>query len=453
MAVGLAGPHGPEEQWGLPAEAARLAAVRRYDILDTPPEDAFDRAAALAARVFDVPMATVSVVDEDRIWFKATYGLDGVTQIDREPGLCASAVLEDGPYVVPDTLADPTARKNSLVTGEMGVRFYAGAPIVTTDGRRVGTVNVLDTRPREVDEAALATLQDLAAMMADQLDLRLSALTTFRRERRLRKQAESERASLASFASTMQRTLLPPTLPEVPGLELASHYHPASPRQVGGDFYDVFTLDDGRWAFMLGDVCGKGATAAALTSFVRYTLRTLANHHTDPTDMLGELNRALLAEQDPQERPRFCTAMFGLLEPEPGFGNGDGAGTRVTLTSGGHPPAYQLRPDATVESLEMPGGMLIGALECAEFASRSTRLAPGDALLLYTDGLTEARTPDGELFEEDGLRKFLGECTGLGAADLVKQTSGLLDSFDSGHRDDVALLALAVPDLADQPSR
>lgn len=109
-------------------EAARIEAVRRYDILDTPPDGAFDRIAALAARLFDVPLATVTIVDVDRVWFKAAHGLEGVREVGRDPGLCASAVLKDGTLVIPDTLLDDVARGNPLVTGSLGIRFYAAAP-------------------------------------------------------------------------------------------------------------------------------------------------------------------------------------------------------------------------------------------------------------------------------------------------------------------------------------
>ncbi|WP_225828247.1 GAF domain-containing protein [Streptomyces naphthomycinicus] len=216
-------------------EVGRMEAVRRYDILDTPPDGAFDRVAALAARLFDVPVATVTVVDEDRIWFKAAHGLDGVSEIGRDPGLCGSAVLRDDALVIPDTLLDDVACGNPLVTGPLGVRFYAAAPITTADGHKLGTVNVLDTKPRSITSDQTATLTDLAAIVMDEMELRLSALRTVRQEQRAaeaersaREQAERDKAAIASFASTLQRTLLPPALPTVPGLELACHYHTAS---------------------------------------------------------------------------------------------------------------------------------------------------------------------------------------------------------------------------------
>lgn len=163
----------------------RLQAVRRYQILDAPADGSFDHVARVAARVFGTPIATVTIVDTDRVWFAACHGLDGVAQIGTEPGLCASAVLEDGPYVVEDAVVDPRTLDHPLVRGELGLRFYAAAPITTADGYRLGTVNVIDREPHEVDDARLGVLTDLAGIVADQLELRLAAIQAVRSERGL----------------------------------------------------------------------------------------------------------------------------------------------------------------------------------------------------------------------------------------------------------------------------
>ncbi|MGX1887655.1 PP2C family protein-serine/threonine phosphatase [Streptomyces sp. NPDC055287] len=431
-------------------ETARMEAVRRYDILDTPPDGAFDRVAAIAARLFDVPVATVTIVDSDRIWFKAARGLDGVTQIGRDPGLCGSAILRDDALVIPDTLTDPVACANPLVAGEMGVRFYAGAPIVTADGHRLGTVNILDTRPRLFSRDDAATLADLASMVLDALELRLSALHRLREEQEWRKEqeearerAERDAEALAAFASTLQRTLLPPSLPAVPGLELACHYQTDSPRDVGGDFYDVFPLGGGKWAFFLGDVCGKGAEAAAVTSLARYTLREAAQHHNDndPTDVLDALNSALLL--DVSIGSRYCTCVFGTLTPA-----SDG-GYTVVVAMGGHPPIFHLQPGSDhalqVQGVRPRGGMLVGALEGAQFASHTLHLAPGHGLLLYTDGLTEARLADGTMLGEEGVAAFLATRDSASATALVEDTVALVADLPHGAGDDIALLALSVP--------
>ncbi|MET7686162.1 GAF domain-containing SpoIIE family protein phosphatase [Streptomyces sp. NPDC005423] len=429
-------------------ETARMDAVRRYDILDTPPDGAFDRVAAMAARLFKVPVASVTIVDEDRIWFKAAHGLDGVSEISREPGLCGSAILADETLVIPDTLTDPVAVNNGLVTGPMAVRFYAAAPIITGDGHRLGTVNILDTKPRLITEDDTTTLADLASIVLDELEMRLAALNALRaeQERRIeqeeaRERAERDMVAIQAFASTLQRTLLPPALPVIPGLELACHYATASPQDVGGDFYDVFPLDGKRWAFFLGDVCGKGPEAAAVTSLTRYTLRAAALIDPDPDVVLTSLNTALLL--DPAVGTRFCTAVFGTLEPH------EKGGFTLTVATGGHPPAYHLRGQGAVETVRPQGGMLIGAFAEARFASHTFHLAPGEGLLLYTDGLTEARTLGGEMIGEDGLTRFFSARTGpVTAAAVIGDTVDLIDTTPHGAGDDVALLAMSVP-LAD----
>ncbi|MEV8246148.1 MULTISPECIES: PP2C family protein-serine/threonine phosphatase [Streptomyces] len=413
------------------AEEARLAAVRRYHILDTPPDGAFDRIASLAARLFDAPMATVAIVDTDRVWFKAAHGLDGISETDREPGLCASAILHGEPYVVTDADSDARAFANPLVRSDLGVRFYAAAPITTADGQRLGTVNVLDTRPRQPTDDQLEALKDLAALVMDELELRLSAIRTVAAERERR--AEAER-----LARALQRTLLPPALPDVPGLQVAAAYHTASADEVGGDFYDLFPLDDGRWAFFLGDVCGKGADAAALTSLTRYTLRAAAIYDPDPCAALANLDAVLKGEYQGSD-PRYCTAVFGVLQPMP-----DGSHS-VTLAGGGHPSALALRADGSVQAISTAGGQLIGMLPSPQFVQTTARLFPGECLLLYTDGLTEARTSDGRMLDEDGLTRHLAATAPRTADQLLQSVEALLACLGEGVTDDTALLALSVP--------
>ena len=161
-------------------ESARIKAVGRYNILDTPPDGAFDRVAVIAAKLFGVPMATVSIVDTDRVWFKASLGLSGVRQTTRDPGLCASVVLEGKPYVVLDATSDPRTAGHPLVSGELGLQFYAAAPIITADGHPLGTVAVMDTQPHQATPEQMVMLADLAAVVMDQLELRLAAMNAIR---------------------------------------------------------------------------------------------------------------------------------------------------------------------------------------------------------------------------------------------------------------------------------
>lgn len=257
-----------------------------------------------------------------------------------------------------------------------------------------------------------------------------------------RRQAEADRQQLREALAVLQQSLLPASLPTVPGVESAAYYHTASSMELGGDFYDLFPLGDKRFAFFLGDVCGKGPRAAAVTSLVRYTLRTAALHHSDPEAVLSTLNAALL-ERYADGDPRYCTAVFGILES-------GGDTVTVRLASGGHPPTLILRADGRAEYLPTPGGVLIGAFPRASFTTVRTALHPGDTLLLYTDGLTEARTGEkGDLYGFDALQSFAAELAPAHPRSVIDAFVGLLTDFGDGLDDDTALLALGRPRPSD----
>ncbi|MEU1366606.1 SpoIIE family protein phosphatase [Streptomyces sp. NPDC005803] len=257
---------------------------------------------------------------------------------------------------------------------------------------------------------------------------------------RARQEAEHERERLQRLATTLQRTLIPPALEPVPGLEVAAQYHFASPDELGGDFYDLFPLAAGRWGFFMGDVRGKGAGAAVVTSLARYTLRAAAVSDPGPAGVLANLNAAINREFQ-EDEPRFCTVIFGLLTLA-----GDGAGFHVVLAGGGHPPAILLRADGSADYLPTPGGQLVGAVPDAQFTTADLELGPGDTLLLYTDGLTEARTrsEDGR-FGDEALLEFARALAPTSASGTVEALTELLKSFGDGLDDDTALLAMGVP--------
>ena len=156
------------------SERERMAAVRRYNILDTPPDGAFDRITKLAARRFGVPISIISIVDEDRIWFKSHHGVP-VSEIGRDPGLCASAILGDLPHILTDARIDARSLANPLVAGEFGLRFYAGVPLTTSDGHNLGTLCIIDKEARPINEAQIEDLKDLASVVMDQIEMQLSA--------------------------------------------------------------------------------------------------------------------------------------------------------------------------------------------------------------------------------------------------------------------------------------
>ena len=155
-------------------ERERVSALQRYQILDTPPDGAFDSITELLSQLLDVPIVIASLVDTDRIWFKSHHGV-AVSEIGREPGLCASAILGNEPYIISDTRLDPRSLTNPLVAGELGLRFYAAVPLQTHDNFNLGTLCCLDFKPRTLTKAQIAAIESLAKVIMDQMELRLAA--------------------------------------------------------------------------------------------------------------------------------------------------------------------------------------------------------------------------------------------------------------------------------------
>jgi GAF domain-containing protein len=161
-----------------PNEEKRIETLKRYQLLDTPPDGTFDRITALAAMIFKVPIAIISLVDTDRIWFKSKYGLDDVKQINRDPGLCASAILSNDLYIIESAKDDPRSLANPLVAGDFGLRFYAAAPLHTEENHNLGTLCLLDQKPREFSKEERQMLKHLGDIVMDEMNLRLAVRET-----------------------------------------------------------------------------------------------------------------------------------------------------------------------------------------------------------------------------------------------------------------------------------
>ena len=416
--------------WHPPDEVERLAAVHRYNILDTPPDGAFDRVVHLAARYFDVPIATVTIVDSDRIWFKAAHGLD-VDQIDRELGLCASAILQPDPYIVTDAISDPRSLNNPLVRGELGVRFYAAAPIRTHDGYNLGTVNVIAGQPRVFSSEDAETLQTLADIVADELEVRLRARSTVEAERAQRDRAER-------LLDVLQSRLLPQRHIDIPFLDVETYYRAAADElAIGGDFIDVFDMDESRWALIIGDVRGKGPEAAAATGEIRAALRAIARVERDPRQVLVKLNEVVYRDEVRKDAASelFCTALLLLIDPTETAAN-------VTAVNAGHPLPLVRRTDGAIKRVGEPG-QLLGIFPTIDVSVATAKLEPGDMVLAYTDGAVEQR----------GLSIAVGE-RALGAALASAPTASSLsalahvkeaiEDLHSTINDDIALILARV---------
>jgi serine phosphatase RsbU (regulator of sigma subunit) len=237
------------------------------------------------------------------------------------------------------------------------------------------------------------------------------------------------------IATTLQEGLLPAQLPEVPGVDLAARYRPAGQEnQVGGDFYDVFPVRDGRWAAVIGDVSGKGASAAALTALARHTLFAGALRGDDVVADLLLLNDAIL-QRGGGTGTHFCTVVMADLARD---GTG---GLSVRMANGGHPAPLVVRADGTVEET-IAGGTLIGAVEHPELRAQELTLRPGDLLVAFTDGATELRGPDpgeGERVLRACLAAHAGRSAGTVAAALER---AIVAAAGDELSDDLALLVL-----------
>jgi sigma-B regulation protein RsbU (phosphoserine phosphatase) len=248
-----------------------------------------------------------------------------------------------------------------------------------------------------------------------------------------KERAEASELNARSLARTLQQTLIPPTPPDVPGLDIAARYRPAGDgTEVGGDFYDVFPIGDGVWAALLGDVCGKGAEAAIVTALVRHTVRALAVVNDRPSKVLRRLNEVLIRDAD----DRFCTVVLAALQQA-------GPEWQVSICVGGHPSPVLVGPDAAPSSLGL-NGPVVGILPGAAYEDHLVRLAPGQTLVAYTDGITEARGAEG-YYGEARMLETLGS---LGLAP-ERLADGLVEDAVAFQgpttRDDIAVLAIGVP--------
>jgi PAS domain S-box-containing protein len=318
---------------------------------------------------------------------------------------------------IPEAMLEQVARdpEHLEILRSVGLRSVMLAPMKLRD-RVLGVITFVSAESgRRFDEYDLALAEDLA----------------------LRAAAAVENARLYETASaisaTLQSSLLPPVLPELPRMEIAAAYRPAGKGlEVGGDFYDVFNTTEDQWYAVVGDVCGKGAEAAAVTALARYTIRAAAVRRRSPSAILRWLSDAMIQQSD-EEDGRFCTIACAQLDLSR-------TPARVTIACGGHPLPLVVRADGTVEELGIPG-TLLGMVEHADLQDQSADLRSGDTLVLYTDGLTEAGAPD-HVWAPSELAAAARETAGRPAEATV---SHLLDAALGSlpvARDDVAVLAL-----------
>jgi PAS domain S-box-containing protein len=299
--------------------------------------------------------------------------------------------------------------------------------------RAVGMVSAMVV-PMRVRDRVLGTITFVSAESGRRFrdaDLRLAE------DLALRAATAVENARLyrarTKIAQTLQASLLPPLLPELPGVEVAALYRPAGEEhEVGGDFYDLFATSEDHWFAVIGDVCGKGAEAAAVTALARYTIRAAAARRHSPAAILRWVNEVMVREGS----TRFCTVALAHLDRSAGRSD-------LTVAVGGHPSPIVVRADGRVEEVES-GGTLLGLVDDPNLDDVVTELLPGDTVLLYTDGVTEAGAPH-RVWTPDDLIEVVSGCARGDAQQLVDYVAeATLKDLDGPPRDDIAILALRI---------
>lgn len=331
-------------------EEERLAAVHRLGLLDTPPEERFDRVVRLAQRLFDVQIAAVNLIDEDRQFSKAQVGMSG-EDLPRPDSFCARAIETPQQMQVGDASQDERWAANPLVTGDAHLRFYAGQPLAAPGGHLVGTLCLADDRPRTLTPQEESLLKDLGAWVEKELA------------------SDTERLQ----AGEVQRRLLPASAPQLNGYDLAGRCQPA--RDVGGDFFDWNMVDD-RLQLVLADVMGKGMGAAIIAAGLRAVMRATSRQDS----MADAVSRVSVSMYDDLNATSSFVTMFAArLTPDDGG---------LEYVDAGHGLALIVGTDGKARRL-VSQGLPLGALPDDEWTVQHDRLAPGETLVVVSDGILD----------------------------------------------------------------
>ena len=340
-------------------------------------------------------------------------------QMELQEGPCLQAYRTGQHVAIRDLAQDTTFARFSPAAAQAGLGAVYSFPL-RLDDRQLGALELYAKEPVELSAADLVGAQILADVTAAYLF-----------NARARQAARDLLRTSGELAATLQESLLPPQLPIVPGLTVAARFQPGrGGTLVGGDFYDIFPLPAKRWGILIGDVVGHGARAATLAALARYTVRTLAVLQTSPRRVLTGLNDTVLARGEPE---RFLSAVYLTTRKTTD-------GVEVKLARGGHPAPLLRRVDGTVDTIEAPG-RLLGCLPNPGLADIRLLLAPGELLLLYTDGVTEARRAS-EQFGDTRLRALLATNTANAHQIIDQIIDAALAHSDGELTDDAAVMAI-----------
>jgi PAS domain S-box-containing protein len=333
----------------------------------------------------------------------------------------AVSALRSGQVAIAPHMSDEFLRATTrdsehyAIVKQLNFQSYMTVPLVAR-GRTLGALTLISCDPaRRFAEPDLKVAQEVAWRASLMLDnARLLSESTH-------------------VAQVLQASLLPPSLPSIPGMEVAARYVAfGAGVEVGGDFYDIFRAGYGGWVFVLGDVCGRGPEAAVVTGLIRHTLRTAVHEVRQPGQLLAVTNQVLLADSDDPQL--FTTLLCGILRPMAGA-------ARISLANAGHPSPIVLRANGSVE-VPRSGDLIIGAFEGQQWKNRTLVLGEGDLLVAYTDGITEARR-DGDFFGEERLIQVVQSARGASTEEIADRVIDAVRAFAGDEpSDDLALIAL-----------
>lgn len=434
-----------------PDESARLENLYSHGLIDTPFEVVFDEIASLAAKICGVPYALITILDGKRQWIKGAEGM-ATGEISRDISFCNYTILQDEILYIPDTRADERFANNPFVTGPLGIRVYAGAPVVSDEGYKLGTVCVLSNEPQPLTAWQLEALRQLSQVVRKLFSARRKESELEEERMRLQEALARQHEALESayrqlsqemeIARELQHRFLP-TYKRLSTVSFDWLFRASS--YLSGDLFDYFPLDQRYVCFHVSDVSGHGVSSALLAFGMQ---RQLSAARFDMAAHIQRLNgdlRRAAADIAAQCNTRFltlnesnlyATMVLGLIDTETG---------ETAIVQAGHPHPLLLAPGSGNVVAIGEGGLPIGMFADVEYEASTFRMSPGTRLFLYSDGILDCENQAQAVFGRDRLERLV---TSLGDMPLdqikrrIEETLLSWQGRQGGFADDLTFLAL-----------
>lgn len=350
-------------------------------------EDRYDRITRLVTQIFKVPHSTISMVDQNKQWFKSRVGVE-MCSTDREISFCGHAILQDDTFIIPDALADERFRDNPLVTGNNKIRFYAGRSLKGPKGTNVGTLCLFDSKPREFSEQEEAVLVELAEMverefnLVNQVTLQKDLIDAQQEALELQEQINEELRRAAKYVENL--------LPAPAAGEISTSWHFTPSAQLGGDAFGYHWIDENHFALYGLDVAGHGVSSSLLSVSALNSIRSpelSSNDMRNPSAVLESLNRAFPMQEHDN---KFFSLWYGVFHKE---------SRQLRYACAGHPRPFMIEGCGLEGTIDInpleTGGVPIGLLPGTQYETHEAHLNPNTRLLLFSDGIFEVADENG----------------------------------------------------------